>query len=103
MLALTLITGAVAQAPAPVNDRIIMAVRPPQLLSEYRLFRDAGARHPNARVTPYDLNTALYSDGGDGVTALSREKAEVDRRIAETEERWLLAHEALETAGEAEA
>ena len=26
-----------------------------------------------------------------------------DRRIAETEERWLLAHEALETAGEAEA
>jgi uncharacterized repeat protein (TIGR03806 family) len=27
------------------------------------LFRDASARAPNAGVTPYDLNTALYSDG----------------------------------------
>ncbi|HRK63897.1 MAG TPA: SO2930 family diheme c-type cytochrome, partial [Terricaulis sp.] len=31
--------------------------------AEYRLFQDAGARTPNARVTPYELNTALYSDG----------------------------------------
>lgn len=60
---LLLITSAVAQAPPPVNDRAIMAERAPQLLSEYRFFRDAGARDPNARVTPYDLNTALYSDG----------------------------------------
>jgi uncharacterized repeat protein (TIGR03806 family) len=57
------VTGAVAQAPTPVSDRAVMAARPAQLLSEYRLFRDARAREPNARVTPYDLNTALYSDG----------------------------------------
>lgn len=61
--ALLLITSATAQPPPPVNDRAIMAERAPQLLSEYRFFRDAGAREPNARVTPYDLNTALYSDG----------------------------------------
>jgi len=59
----TLVTGATAQAPAAVNDRAILAERPPAMLSEYRLFRDAGARNPNGRVTPYDLNTALYSDG----------------------------------------
>jgi uncharacterized repeat protein (TIGR03806 family) len=62
-LASLFITGAVAQAPQPVNDRAIMAERAPQLLSEYRFFRDEQGRHANARVTPYDLNTALYSDG----------------------------------------
>jgi len=63
MLALLLVTSATAQAPTPVNDRAIMAERPPALLADYHLFRDAGAREPNARVTPYDLNTVLYSDG----------------------------------------
>jgi uncharacterized repeat protein (TIGR03806 family) len=63
LAALLLITSATAQAPQPVNDRAILAERPPALLSEYRLFRDAGARNPNGRVTSYDLNTALYSDG----------------------------------------
>jgi uncharacterized repeat protein (TIGR03806 family) len=58
-----LLPNAAAQAPLPVNDRAIMAERPPELLSAYRLFRDAGAREPNARVTPYDLNTPLWSDG----------------------------------------
>jgi uncharacterized repeat protein (TIGR03806 family) len=55
--------GAVAQAPAPVDQRAIMAERPAEFLSAYRFFRDAGARTPNSGVTPYDLNTALYSDG----------------------------------------
>jgi len=55
--------SATAQAPQPVNDRAIMMERAPELLSAYRFFRDARAREPNARVTPYDLNTALYSDG----------------------------------------
>ncbi|MBI1186071.1 MAG: hypothetical protein GC206_01795, partial [Alphaproteobacteria bacterium] len=36
---------------------------PAPRLSDYRLFRDAGARTPNARVTPYALNTELYADG----------------------------------------
>ncbi|MGD9816295.1 MAG: SO2930 family diheme c-type cytochrome [Hyphomonadaceae bacterium] len=61
---LLLITSAAAQpAPPSVDQRAIMAERPPELLSAYRFFRDAGAREPNAGVTPYDLNTALYSDG----------------------------------------
>ena len=63
LFGLLLITSATAQAPQPVNDRAILAERPPELLSAYRFFRDAGARDPNARVTPYELNTALYSDG----------------------------------------
>lgn len=58
-----LITGATAQPAPGVNAAAISAERPPELLSAYRFFRDAGARTPNDRVTPYDLNTALYSDG----------------------------------------
>jgi uncharacterized repeat protein (TIGR03806 family) len=61
-LAIALAASATAQ-PASVNDGAIMAERPAELLSAYRFFRDAGARAPNNGVTPYDLNTALYSDG----------------------------------------
>ncbi len=43
---------------------------------------------------------ALYTDSPERVSALNREKADLDRRIADTEERWLSVHEALETAGE---
>lgn len=46
-----------------MNDAVIAAAQPARTLAEYRLFQDAGARTPNARVTPYELNTALYSDG----------------------------------------
>lgn len=46
-----------------VNQAATAAESAPELLSAYRFFRDAGAREPNAGVTPYDLNTALYSDG----------------------------------------
>ena len=64
-LALALLgAGASAQpSPPPVNQRAAMAERPPEVLSAYRFFLDAGARQPNAGVTPYDLNTPLYSDG----------------------------------------
>lgn len=55
--------SATAQDSPPVNAAAISAERPPELLSAYRFFRDAGARTPNERVTPYDLNTPLYSDG----------------------------------------
>jgi mono/diheme cytochrome c family protein len=61
--ALMCVASATAQAPVGVNASAIMAERPPQTLAAYRFFRDAGAREPNERVTPYDLNTALYSDG----------------------------------------
>ena len=60
---LACVASATAQAPARVNDAAIMAARPAATLSAYGFFRDAGAREPTARVTPYDLNTALYSDG----------------------------------------
>ena len=63
LAALLLITSATAQPAPSVNAAAIAAERPPELLSAYRFFRDVGARTPNARVTPYDLNTALYSDG----------------------------------------
>ncbi|MBK6703607.1 MAG: hypothetical protein IPG56_07490 [Caulobacteraceae bacterium] len=46
-----------------MNTAAIAAERPPELLSAYHFFRDAGARTPNDRVTPYNLNTPLYSDG----------------------------------------
>ena len=62
-VALLLAASATAQAPQTVDQRAIMAERPPAMLAAYHLFRDAGARQPNAGVTPYDLNTALYSDG----------------------------------------
>jgi len=55
--------SATAQDAPPVNAAAIAAERPPELLSAYRFFRDAGARTPNERVTAYDLNTPLYSDG----------------------------------------
>ncbi len=58
-----MLTSAAARVITPVNQAVISAERPPEQLSAYRFFRDAGAREPNAGVTPYDLNTALYSDG----------------------------------------
>jgi uncharacterized repeat protein (TIGR03806 family) len=48
---------------APVNQAAIAAERAPELLSDYRFFTDAGAREANTGVTPYDLNTPLWSDG----------------------------------------
>jgi uncharacterized repeat protein (TIGR03806 family) len=62
LLAVALTAGA-RTAPAPVNAGAIAAERAPELLSAYRFFRDAGAREPNLGVTPYDLNTPLWSDG----------------------------------------
>lgn len=62
-LVVMLTAGAVAQSPPRVNVAAISAERPPQFLSAYGFFRDARAREPVAGVTPYDLNTPLYSDG----------------------------------------
>jgi uncharacterized repeat protein (TIGR03806 family) len=48
--------------PPPVSQAALAAGRPAPKLSDYGFFVDAGARHPNARVTPYALNTPLFSD-----------------------------------------
>jgi uncharacterized repeat protein (TIGR03806 family) len=51
-----------APAPPPVDQAALLADAPAGKLSDYRLFTDAGARHPNAGLTPYGLNTPLFSD-----------------------------------------
>jgi len=64
LIAITLTTAAAQRMPPPeVDDRVIMAETPAPLLSHYRFFRDVAMTRPNPRVTPYELNTALYSDG----------------------------------------
>ncbi|THD54418.1 SO2930 family diheme c-type cytochrome [Phenylobacterium sp.] len=63
-LAAVLCLGA-APAPlicGPVNQAALMSATPAPTLSTYRLFTDEDAVHPNARVTPYALNTPLFSD-----------------------------------------
>lgn len=42
--------------------RALLYGAPAPTLAAYRLFTDEGARRPNAGVTPYALNTPLFSD-----------------------------------------
>jgi uncharacterized repeat protein (TIGR03806 family) len=51
-----------APAPKGVDLEALMAETPAPKLSDYRLFTDASARRPAARLTPYALNTPLFSD-----------------------------------------
>ncbi len=51
-----------ATMPRGVNDAAIVEDGYPAALSEYRLFTDTGRRVPAARVTPYHLNTPLFTD-----------------------------------------
>ena len=55
----------VAAQPAPVALDVLLADEPAPTLAAYRLFTDPGATTPNARVTPYTLNTPLFSDYAD--------------------------------------
>ena len=64
MLLLTVLTGA-APAPAPVDLERVLASDPAPTLADYRLFTDAQADTPNARLTPYALATPLFSDYAD--------------------------------------
>lgn len=56
-----LVTGA-APAEGPVNAARLLDSTPAPTLDAYGLFKDAGARTPNAGLTPYALNTPLFSD-----------------------------------------
>jgi uncharacterized repeat protein (TIGR03806 family) len=58
--ALTLLVA--ATAPRGVNDAAITTDGYPAALSDYRLFADLAQRVPATRVTPYHLNTPLFSD-----------------------------------------
>ncbi|RJF90194.1 SO2930 family diheme c-type cytochrome [Sphingomonas cavernae] len=50
-----------APAPSVALNLIVGDTLPPRL-SDFRFFVDAAATRPNARVEPYALNTALFSD-----------------------------------------
>ena len=63
-----LVTAAAAVAAAPaqrVSDAAITASGFPASLSEFGFFTDGAAQRPAAGVTPYRLNTPLWSDGSD--------------------------------------
>jgi uncharacterized repeat protein (TIGR03806 family) len=51
-----------APAPGGVALDVLLAAKPAPTLADYRLFTDDNAQHPNAGVTPYALNTPLFSD-----------------------------------------
>ena len=57
-----LVLGGLAPSPPPVDMAQVLAEAPAPALGDYHLFADAGARVPNARLTPYALNTPLFSD-----------------------------------------
>jgi uncharacterized repeat protein (TIGR03806 family) len=67
-LAAAALAASVAAAPAPqaqVRDAVIRADAAPRTLAEFGFFTDAAGRMPAARVTPYELNVPLWSDGAD--------------------------------------
>ncbi|MEO8927553.1 MAG: SO2930 family diheme c-type cytochrome [Caulobacteraceae bacterium] len=61
-LCVALLLAAAAPAPSPVDVARLLDETPAPTLADYHLFTDAGARAPNAGLTPYDLNTPLFSD-----------------------------------------
>ena len=59
-------TAAAAAGPSGrVRDVIVTSSAYPATLAEYGFFVDASAQKPAAGVTPYRLNTPLWSDGAE--------------------------------------
>jgi len=56
---------AAASGGSPVSDAAITGEGFPRTLSAFGFFADAARQVPAARVTPYALNTPLWSDGAD--------------------------------------
>jgi len=65
LLAGAAIAGAQTPAPAPVNDAEITGGSFPARLSAFGFFADPAAQKPAAGVTPYRLQTPLWSDGSE--------------------------------------
>lgn len=65
LAAAALLFGAAAPAPAPVDVARLLQPTPAPTLDAYRLFTDDRGRAPNAGLTPYGLNTPLFSDYAD--------------------------------------
>jgi hypothetical protein len=87
-----LLLGA-APAPGAVALDALMAETPAPTLAAYRLFTDPGARTPNAGLTPYALNTPLFSDYAEkarflylppGITARYRASGVLDLPVGAT-------------------
>ena len=65
-LVVAVATVAVAAAPRQsVNDTAIAGAGFPATLAEFGFFDDGAAQRPTAGVTPYRLNTPLWSDGSE--------------------------------------
>ncbi len=64
-LALASAVAAMAAAPSSVSDAAVTEVAFPAKLSDFGFFADMRGQRPAARVTPYRLNTPLFSDGAD--------------------------------------
>ena len=56
------LTLGAAPAPTSVALNALLSATPAPTLADYRLFTDECAHTPNAGVTPYALNTPLFSD-----------------------------------------
>lgn len=68
LLGLALLTAAataLARGEASPNDAAVTGGAMPATLAEFGFFTDAPRQVPAARVTPYRLNTPLYSDGAE--------------------------------------
>ena len=69
-LSLAVLSGAMAARGAVpealhVNDAAVAGAGMPRSLSEFGFFADGAGQLPTARVTPYALNTPLWSDAAD--------------------------------------
>ncbi|MEY4473078.1 MAG: hypothetical protein RL671_1382 [Pseudomonadota bacterium] len=69
ILAAALLAGAAMAIAAPqsgaVNDAAVTGAGYPASLADYRFFADAAAQRPVPGVTPYRLQTPLWSDGAE--------------------------------------
>ena len=70
LLSLAAFGGALAVNATPppkmdVNHNVVIGDGMPRMLSDYHFFVDGPAQVPAHLVTPYRLNTPLYSDGAD--------------------------------------
>ena len=63
-LAALVLSGA-DSPPSRVALDVVLAETPAPRLADYGLFQDVAARRPSPGVTPYDLNTPLFSDYAD--------------------------------------
>jgi len=92
-LVVSLALGGAAPAPEPVDQALLMKGKPATTLAAYRLFVGEGVAAPNAGLTPYALNTPLFSDYAvkqrylylpPGLTARYRAKGVLDLPVGAT-------------------